>query len=203
MENVECIEYVDVWVCGDGITWSCQPSQLYRIPTELFNYNMMIGALDNEYDLQMLIGKVSKDNVKYEDYTDVYVGADKNWSGLPSVLYQIPSDVFDYLQKKGNTEKTIGRLESQDDLHKLIELIRFEMKNGIVEAPQIIPYTKPLNDEMKTCGHMCTISCIKDVCCKCSDIRPIREEGTYPSYVDGEGYRDCAMRNEFYCPICK
>lgn len=193
---------VNIWV-SDNMTWSCKPSDLYRIPTELFNYNMMIGALENEKDLQLLIEKVSKDNVKYDEYTDVFVGADKNWSGTQSLLFQIPVDVFDYLQSKGNTEKTIGRLETQDDLHALIERSRYEMNTGIVEAPMIIPYTKPKNEEMKTCGHLCTISCVKDGCCVCLDSRPLRQEGTYPTYVDGEGYRDIAMRNDFYCPICK
>ena len=193
---------IDVWVGGDGSTWSLRPTKLYRIPTDLFNYSMSICSLETESDLQLLIDKVSEEeNVIYDEYTDVYVGADSTWSGLPSVLYKIPADVFGHLQTKGNTEKTIGLLENDDDLQKLIEKTRYEIKNGPIDVP-IVCYSKPNNKETKNCGHICTASNHKDGCCYCMDQRPMREEGTYPTYLDGIGYKNVAKRNEFYCHIC-
>ena len=58
-----------------------------------------------------------------------------------------------------------------------------------------------LSSEVKSCGHFCYPSCTPN-CCPCSDIRPILEEGKYPMYVDGEGWKDNATRNAFYCHIC-
>jgi hypothetical protein len=97
-------------------------------------------------------------------------------------------DVFEFLNNTNqSTAKTIGRLENQSDLQILIEKTRYEMINGIIETREII-YTKPKNGELKDCGHMCTISCLKKGCCQCFDGRALREEGTYPTYVDGKGF---------------
>lgn len=201
-DDLNITENIDVFVGGDGITWSCSPSMLYHIPTELFNYNMMIGALENEQDLQYLINNIDN-TVTFDDYTDVYVNADKSWSGSPSSLYKIPLDIFEFLQQKGNTEKTIGLLENETDLEILISKSRYEMKNGqSIDSPAII-YSKPKNKEIKNCQHWCTLSTQKDGCCSCLDTRPMRKEATYPNYVDGLGYQNTASRNEFYCPICK
>lgn len=76
------------------------------------------------------------------------------------------------------------------------------MKFGYIENLNEVIYTKPMNVEIKTCGHECTASSVKDGCCKCCDKRPIQPEGTYPQYKDGEGWTDDANRNFGYCPFC-
>ena len=176
--NVCCKEEtIDVYVNCEYNSWYCRPATLYKIPSEIFNYNMMIGALEDENDLQNLVDKIDQ-NIVYDEYIDVYIGADKNWSGVDSVLFQIPLDVFEYLNynSKQSTDKTIGRLENQADLNILIEKTRDEMINGVIVTPEIV-FSKPKNGEMKDCGHMCTISCLKTGCCSCLDVREVREEG--------------------------
>ena len=170
-------ETVDVYVNCEYNNWSCRPATLYKIPTEIFNYNMMIGSLEDENDLQQLVNKIDQ-NIVYDEYTDVYVGADKNWSGVESILFQIPLDVFDYLNNhsKQSTNKTIGRLENQSDLQTLIEKTRYGMINGEVKTLEIV-YSKPKNGELKNCGHTCTMSCLKTGCCMCMDMRELRDEG--------------------------
>lgn len=58
-----------------------------------------------------------------------------------------------------------------------------------------------LSKQKKECGHFCYPSSTTK-CCPCSDIRPHLKEGKYPMYVDGEGWKDGAIRNAFYCHIC-
>jgi len=54
----------------------------------------------------------------------------------------------------------------------------------------------------KSCGHYCSPSSIA-TCCHCSDARPVIPDGTYPSYVDGQGWVNCGRRKDGYCPVCK
>ena len=193
-------DFIDVYVCGEGGYWACYDSVLYRIPTDLFDYAMMIGSLNTKEDLDFLMEKVHKEDVKYTDFTDVYVQNDGNWCGTPSLHFQIPQDVFEYLQK-GNTVRTIGALTNQDDLYKLIEKSRREIEFGVENVvKEITLKTRPKNSEIKDCGHMCTTSSIKNGCCSCLDQRPIKE--FYASYVDGEGWKNNASRDAGYCPIC-
>ena len=55
--------------------------------------------------------------------------------------------------------------------------------------------------ETKSCGHQCYPSSVAK-CCACSDLRPVREEGTYPSYADGTGATNDGKRSDHYCPVC-
>ena len=69
--------------------------------------------------------------------------------------------------KKGNTERTIGRLESPDDLARLVSETRRVMAGGaLVTQPAVIKRSKPPNVEEKLCGHVCTASSHKQGCCK-------------------------------------
>jgi hypothetical protein len=201
----ESNDAIDVWVGGDGGTWSCSPSILYRIPTEIFDYEMMMGTLTTQEDLDLLMEKLNKNPKVYADdeYTDVHVQYGGNWSGLPSVLYRIPIHIFQHLQKKGNTEKTIGRLKNNDDLEKLIEKMLLEISTGIEEEEELVLVrSRPPNVEEKLCGHFCTASSVKEGCCECMDKRPICEDG-YLSYIDGEGWGNVASRGAGYCPYCQ
>ena len=139
-------------------------SVLYQIPTEIFNEYMMLGRLNDKEDLDALVEKICLEKPVVSElygYTDIWVGVGGNWSGLPSMHFKVPSDVFEYLVEKGNTEKTIGRLVTADDLTKLIEQTRFEIAHGPVESGQSIVRSKPTNTEVKGCGHTCTTSSLK------------------------------------------
>ena len=159
-----CLKFVSFVFAGG--TWSCSPSVLYQIPTEIFDLYMMLGRLNDREDLDALMDKICEDKIQVnEQYgcTDIWVGVGGNWSGLPSMHYKIPSDVFGYLQEKGNTEKTIGRLTTDDDdsLEKLITITRTEMETGVIINSEVVTRTQPKNTEMKECGHMCTTSSVK------------------------------------------
>ncbi|KAJ1446102.1 hypothetical protein M885DRAFT_547731 [Pelagophyceae sp. CCMP2097] len=54
--------------------------------------------------------------------------------------------------------------------------------------------------ERKVCGHMCSPAADCPLCCACADARPLLE--AYPSYVDGAGWLDDALRDAHYCPVC-
>ena len=58
-----------------------------------------------------------------------------------------------------------------------------------------------LSKEIKECGHDCYPSSTLN-CCSCSDLRPFLEGDMYPMYIDGEGWKNEASRNAFYCHIC-
>lgn len=193
---------IDVWV-DDGGSWACAPSVLYKIPTEIFDYHMMMGSLCTREDLDALIEKLANDKVTYvhDEYTEIWVAMDGSWSGYPSVHFSIPVNVFQHLLG-GDPQKTISRLTCQFDLERLIEKSLQEMETGVRMVPIEVEYSRPTNTELKLCGHVCTISSVKDGCCKCADTRPMREEGTYPAYVDGEGWSDSATRDAGYCPFC-
>ena len=84
-----------------------------------------------------------------------------NWSGLPSMHFVIPCDVFEYLHC-GDTEKTFGRLCNDDDVMKLVERTRNEIQFGVKYSEEgVMARTKPTNTEVKGCGHTCTISSLK------------------------------------------
>ncbi len=196
---------VDVYVNGDGAEWSCHPPHLYRIPTELFDYYMMLGQLETSEDLQKLLDKIFNENITCaeDSYTNVYVLPTGCWSGSPSKLFHIPTTMFAYLLERGDTDKTIGRLYSDKDLEKLIDKISKEMETGVIIPREIVTVrTRPINIEVKKCGHECTISSLKETCCKCGDKRPIQEEGSYVSYIDGEGFCNASSRGAGYCPVC-
>jgi len=139
-------------------------SVLYQIPTEIFNEYMMLGRLNDKEDLDALVEKICLEKPVVSElygYTDIWVGVGGNWSGLPSMHFKVPTDVFECLVEKGNTEKTIGRLVTDDDLTKLIEQTRYEISHGPVESGSIIVRSKPTNTEVKGCGHTCTTSSLK------------------------------------------
>eukprot|EP01038_Epipyxis_sp_PR26KG_P007927 gene7927-10760_t len=196
---------VDVWVGGDGGTWSCSPSVLYKIPTDIFDYNMMLGCLQTQEDLSALMEKLHYEKIicNEDNCTQVHVSSGGVWSGLPSIHFQIPVDVFDYLQQQ-NGGKLIGRLNTQNDLLILIDKVRNEIMTGIVvdEPNESMVRSKPQNSEIKDCGHACTASSVKSGCCKCEDLRPIRDDNTYVCYVDGKGWVEEASRGAGYCPFC-
>lgn len=202
---------ISVYVNGDGTgSWQCFDTPLYRVPTRLFDYYMLVGALSTTEDLQRVVEQGRAEGLAAdEEYTSVYVAQDGSWSGSPSNLFVIPSDVFCYLQNQHhprdpNNERTIGRLETPADLESLVERVRNEMLNGIVmfAEREILPRSRPLNVEEKLCGHCCTVSSVKTGCCACLDARPVQEEGTYPAYLDGRGWVDDAKRDAMYCPLC-
>lgn len=233
------IGLINVWVGGDGEDWSCSNWMLYKVPKEAFDYNMLIGRLNTKQDLELLIESTRKEydmksmNINDVSFIDVYVSHDGNWAGLPPTLYQIPIDVFNYLQIEDRS-KLIGRLNNSMDLEKLIIQTRKDIqeelhncnemklcrlckklkriKNDNVDnicnnCNQLIIGSVEIakvNTELKSCGHICTISSLKDGCCKCLDIRPIlSDSNTYPIYIDGYGWADTATRGAGYCPYCK
>ena len=162
--NITSLHYFTRCKIHLGGTWSCVNSVLYQIPTEIFNEYMMLGRLNDKEDLDALVEKICLEKPVVSElygYTDIWVGVGGNWSGLPSMHFRLPSDVFEYLVEKGNTEKTIGRLITADDLTKLVEQTRFEIAHGHVESGQSIARSKPTNTEVKECGHTCTTSSLK------------------------------------------
>jgi hypothetical protein len=52
------------------------------------------------------------------------------------------------------------------------------------------------------CHRVCFLPARLGMCCACIDKRPMRAEGTYPIYVDGQGWVDTGRRNAGYCPMC-
>lgn len=203
VDQMDC-ETIDIYVCGDGGIWSCTPSVLYRIPTEIFDYQMMIGGLDCQEDLDLLVENIAKDEKRFGDdeYTDIYVQNSGSWSGVASVRFSIPADVFNHIQLKPDVDKILGRLHNNFDLEKLIEKSRYEIINGVSDAVVELVRSRPLNVEEKKCGHVCTRSSVKDGCCGCMDRRPINESGVYPMYIDGQGWTNMASRGAGYCPQC-
>lgn len=200
-------EWVDVHVNGDGGLWSCSPSVLYQLPTDIFDCCMLLGRLNDKEDLDALVAQICSGEVKSNQsyggsVTDIWVGVGGSWSGLPSLHFRIPLDVFEHLQQ-GDTAKSIGRLCTEDDLLRLIDQSRKEMRFGVAAPAEAVGLrSKPTNTERKLCGHTCTISSLTRGCCACEDLRPLLEEGTYPSYVDGQGWASTALRSAGYCPYC-
>lgn len=161
---------VQVWVSGDGGDWSCGPSTHYRIPTQLFDYNMMIGRLNTKMDLQECAEQAAKEislGLRKEicEYTNVYIAHDGNWAGLPPLLFNIPEDVFETLVKNGcSASQTIGSLTCEADLLALISATR---KNHVKQEN---------NDGMSICYlcGKCAISSYRDgtpICDHCFEIR--------------------------------
>jgi hypothetical protein len=204
---------VDVWVSGDGGHWSCLPSKLYQIPTSVFDYYMLIGRLNTQEDLEILISQIAENKTDStlpndnEEYTEVWISHGGNWSGSRSLHYQLPIEVFDFLQETTDTSKTIGGLTSLEDLDDLIERTRVQMSGKSIEIsmddkPSTLKAMKGTT-EIKHCGHTCSTSSVKETCCSCSDRRPIRTDGMYPLYIDGVGWANKSSRGAGYCPMCK
>jgi hypothetical protein len=199
---------VDIYVGGDGGTWSCSDSVLYRIPTEIFDYNMLLNRLNTKEDLDLLISEQMRGESSYSSndspLTDIWVAHSGLWSGSPCIKFSLPADIFSHLHT-GNTEETIGKLQTQQDLIELLIRSRSEMLEGRVSEAGImrdscITFS---NIEVKTCGHQCTISSVKSGCCSCCDTRPIDRNGKYPTYRDGLGWVNEATRYAGYCPHCQ
>lgn len=198
---------VDVYVGGDGGSWSCTDSVLYRIPTEIFDYNMLIGRLNTKEDLDYLISELqagcSLSAVDNSAMTDIWVAHSGVWSGYPCLKFSLPADIFHHLQT-GNAEHTIGKLTSQEDLFGLIVKSRQEMLEGSAPcARESVSIANYSTIEVKDCRHSCTISSVKIGCCACSDLRPLSPNGKYPMYRDGVGWVNEAERSSGYCPHCR
>ena len=196
-------DVVEVWIHGEG-GWSLTPSIHYRIPTDIFDYQMMIGSLESKDDLealadQMCTEEASSSRSKSEvSYTDIWV-AGETWSGTPSSKYEVPSDVFEEILR-GDCAKIFEKISSKSDLDDLVYQVR---QNGAPSQQTDTISRAASTTEVKRCGHVCFISSVKEGCCRCSDRRAMREEGTYPQYQDGVGWVDNASRGSGYCPHCK
>lgn len=261
-------DFVDVWVSGDGGAWSCGPSTLYQLPTDLFDKAMMVYALNTPQDLHVLEqqGRREVDEGKRRkqgesapgEWTTVYASHDGSWAGLPPLHLCMPVDVFTYLSADTKRSKAIGWLDSEAGLQSLVVATRQEMVDDEEEEEEMRQQENsscrrgacslcarhrilsrleaeaprsdgragegPLEDvcrrcvalvlgargsaqrrtETKLCGHVCTISSLKEGCCGCADLRPQLDDGQgYPLYIDGEGWRDTASRGAGYCPVCR
>lgn len=273
MEEGNCASsgLVDVFVSGDGGAWSCGPSTLFQIPTDLFDKAMMVYALNSPQDLHDLEQQARREidegrrrkqsDSSAGEWTTVYASHDGSWAGLPPVHFLIPADVFAYLSADEKRSKAIGWLDSDASLQSLVASTRQEMADEDEEEEEAkqqessgsgsarrgacslcsrqrflatLEAEGPRSDgragegpaedvcrrciallrgargsalrrtETKLCGHVCTISSLKDGCCGCADLRPVLEDGQgYPLYVDGEGWRDTASRGAGYCPVCR
>ena len=200
--------FVDVYVSADGYSWSCSDSQLYRIPTEVFDRAMAVGSIETQDDLDRLMENVVYNDPRYQnledlDVTDVYV-QNGFWSGEAPYHFKVPSDVFMYLSRDEDVAaKTLGLLTNKEDLLSLVEKTRDEIKNG-PKAKEKVPLARslPMNVEMKTCGHVCTMSSLKDGCCACLDTRPHSDDGKYLLHVDGIGWQNIGTRGCHYCAYC-
>ena len=127
------------------------------------------------------------------------------WSGEAPYHFKVPSDVFTYLAKDDDiATKTLGLLTNEEELLSLIENTRDEVKNGPKEKEKVqLERSLPLNVEMKSCGHVCTMSSLKDGCCACLDTRPLlSEDEKYPLHVDGIGWQNIGTRGCHYCAYC-
>jgi hypothetical protein len=240
-------EFVDIFCDGDG-TWSCYPWSLYRIPTDKFDYSMMLGNLETKEDLSQLVyearNEVENGQRKAYDedknkWTEIWAAPNGIWSGNPSINLQIPTPIFDYLLIQDSQK--LGWLSSKDDVKEMVSKIEREMleekatKNidkqacylcgkirilsmCSVEGKKCIDNVcksciQYINDstinyrvrtEIKQCGHICTISSLKQGCCSCLDQRSVHVDiNSYPLYVDGHGWMDNASRGNSYCPFCK
>ena len=208
-ESVGSVEdFVDVYVSADGYSWSCSDSQLYKIPTEVFDRAMAVGSLETQDDLDRLMENIVHCNPKYQnleglDVTDVYV-QNGFWSGEAPYHFKVPSDVFTYLARDDDVAaRTIGVLTNDEDLSSLIENTRDEIKNGPkIKTKVQLERSLPLNVEMKNCGHVCTMSSLKDGCCSCLDTRPHTEDEKYLIFVDGIGWQSTGSRGCHYCAYC-
>lgn len=153
---------VTVWVGGDGGSWSCSPARFFRVPTEVFDYSMLMGRLNSPEDLEELIEQTLTDQKAYKQFTDIWVSHGGSWSGAPSIQYEIPGDIFAYLLAK-DMQNTIGELTCPEDLKRLIDESR---KGALFKRSKYTASGKDFQPmvEMKGCGHLCTASSVKEVC---------------------------------------
>jgi len=256
---------IDVYAGGDGGTWSCSPSFCYRIPTDLFDLNMAIGALNTREDLFALSEQARKEieagtRNGSAPFVEVWAAPDGNWAGTPSIHLKVPVDIFAYLIEQGErASRKLGWLTCQEDVDALVASVRSEIEEeaaagdeekgvcGLCGLHRVLIFYSQVEDqegqegqeggeggegegdtrllkssckkckllvqgaravhtartETKLCGHLCTTSCLKEGCCACLDLRPVRADAmSYPSYSDGEGWADTASRGAGYCPYC-
>lgn len=196
-----------IWVHGEG-GWGLMPSIHYRFPSDVFDFHMLMGSLETIDDLEILLDQVRSQRLDDESeqlrsFTDVWVAGD-TWSGSPSVFYEIPKDVFSALINSGTAiQDEIGKITCQLDLDNLIKFVRENGAASLKTSNSATEKCATINIESKLCGHECFVSSIKQGCCRCMDRRPLRDEGTYPQYIDGCGWIDNASRGSGYCPHCK
>lgn len=166
---------------------------------------MMLGALETQEDLDLLMERIRSECLgATDDFTEVYV-QNGFWSGEPPYHFKMPTDVFLFLQRDNTVAcKTIGNLTCEEDLAKLVQETREEIENGPkVKESIIVKRSLPPNVEKKMCGHVCTMSSLKEGCCSCLDKREILDENSYPLYVDGIGWENAGSRGCGYCPYCQ
>jgi hypothetical protein len=171
---------------------------------------------------------------KGEAETIVWAAPDGNWAGSPSLLFKLPVSIFEYLAQEHSRARKLGWLTCEEDVERLITATRLEIeeekresslcieKNAcksclkhrvvsedgncakcttMLEGAREVHYSRT---ELKECGHVCTISSIREGCCGCLDLREIHEDdGTYQHYTDGKGWTDDATRGMYYCPHCR
>lgn len=143
----------------------------------------------------------------------------QNCEKMDTIMKNIEFEKKDFLLSE-EIERAIAEREEQEriEFEKLIEsriaaanayFYGDEYENSYYERPTVPTSWTPIQPsrprdgiEMKSCGHTCTTSSLPR-CCACTDLRPMRREGSYPAYVDGEGWVENANRNAGYCPSCK
>lgn len=119
------------------------------------------------------------------------------------VFEESMQDFIENNQKAGNIVTFIMKMMgSSDDLvhlnHYNCRLDMFDKEFHLAFGQDI---RKP-TEQIKTCGHVCSLALTLDQCCACMDKRPVLPEGTYPIYVDGAGWKKKGRRNAHYCPVC-
>ena len=96
--------------------------------------------------------------------------------------------------------KEEGKLEMNSKVRRET-LLRAVMENRFLRENFSSFMFKPGLENLKSCQHVCETGGHLDLCCICIDKRP--QEEFYANYVDGQGFKKCAKRHEFYCPSCK
>lgn len=105
------------------------------------------------------------------------------------------------LNNEGNEDEILQPLRNEEPLFdvedaNLADLFEQQL-NNIVERNS--PRNQLVN-HLKNCRHTCQLSQAVQNCCWCTDRRPI--SNGYERYVDGEGWRNDALRDQYYCMEC-
>ena len=71
-------DLIDVYVGGDGGSWSCCDATLFKVPTEAFDLGMLTGRLESAEDLRALVSSCAGDTLRLcaGDLTSVWVQTD-------------------------------------------------------------------------------------------------------------------------------
>lgn len=77
--------------------------------------------------------------------------------------------------------------------------LRSSLKLPPPPPPPVLTRKRSTEGVMKSCGHRCNL--FYDMCCSCSDGRPVGEN--YPTYIDDIGWMDIGDRSDGYCCVCK